>query len=547
MSDQAFAPPKGNCVRKNARQPDESRKLRADGWSDQPSLFDSRADHQAVIFRSLLDHLEIGVAHADREGVILYANPRFAEIFGQSPLNVIGSDLKRFIAVNSWDELAKAMERGIAGATEGVMNVTTDDLSPESVIRLSFSPLTTDQEVNTIEIVATEVTELVHTSKALKESEASLQSLSARLLQIQDEERRRLARDLHDTTGQELSVIIMSLDRLTKQLAGSSAERQKSASECVSRLRKVENDIRTLSYVLHPPLLDEMGLASALGWYLDGYQKRTGIKVERDIPAGVPRFSLEKETALFRVIQECLTNVYRHSGSHCVHVRLSVRPHSIEVAVQDQGRGFASDDVSKKPKSGVGIQSMKGRLEMVGGAFEISSDSSGTRVVATVPLEVNEVLTGNEWQEDRQVRGESEGHVSRRRILIADDHLVARRGIRTLFDNQPDLEICGEACNGLEALERAKALKPDLVILDLSMPKMGGLTVAGHIRKSGLETKVLVYTSHSYPQLEKTAIAVGCDGYVVKSDASHDLVRATRTVLNGGRFYRTLMANAQSA
>src|SRR6185437_14103990 len=205
----------------------------------------------------------------------------------------------------------------------------------------------------------TEVTELVHTSKALKESEASLQSLSARLLQIQDEERRRLARDLHDTTGQELSVIIMSLDRLTKQLAGLSAERQKSASECVSRLRKVENDIRTLSYVLHPPLLDEMGLASALGWFLDGYQKRTGIKVEREIPASVPRFALDKETALFRVMQECLTNVYRHSGSASVYVRLSVTPSAIEATVLDCGKGFTAEGFSGKPKSGVGLQSMK--------------------------------------------------------------------------------------------------------------------------------------------------------------------------------------------
>jgi CheY-like chemotaxis protein/two-component sensor histidine kinase len=387
----------------------------------------------------------------------------------------------------------------------------------------------------------------VQTTKALKESEASLQSLSARLLQIQDEERRRVARDLHDTTGQELSVVIMSLDHLTRQLAGLSSERHKAASDCVSRLRKVENDVRTLSYVLHPPLLDEMGLASALGWYLDGYQKRTGIKVERDIPTGVPRFSLEKETALFRVIQECLTNVYRHSGSHCVHVRLSAGPHWIEVAVQDQGKGFASEALPKTPKSGVGIQSMKGRLEMVGGSFDISSGSKGTRVLATVPLELNEVLRGNELQDDRQGRQASEDQVLRRRILIADDHMVARRGIRTLFDNQPDLEICGEACDGLEALERAKELKPDLVILDLSMPKMGGLTVANHIRKAGLETKVLVYTSHSYPQLETTAIAAGCDGYVVKSDATQDLVRATRTVLNGGRFYRAEMASAQSA
>ncbi len=534
---------------KNARRPEKSENPAGkSGVNEQLSLgFRPAASsfRPESLLQSLLDQLEIGVAHAERNGTILYANPRFAEILGQSVKKVTGSNLRQFTGVHSWVELATAMERGAVASTQGTMNVISDDLS-ERVIRLSFSPIAAGN-VRTIEIVATEVTELVQTSKALRQSEASLQSLSARLLQIQDEERRRLARDLHDTTGQELSVVIMSLDNLAQQLSGQESDRQRVALECVNRLRKVENDIRTLSYVLHPPLLDEMGLGSALGWYLDGFQKRTGIKVEREIPARVPRFSLDKETALFRVIQECLTNVYKHSGSHSVHVVLSMGTHWLEAVVQDQGKGFATGSVSKTPKSGVGIQSMKGRLEMVGGTFKISSDANGTRAVATVPLELNELLTTEERTEPKKEWHDPNGFVTRRRILIADDHQVARRGIRALFDSQPDLEICGEASDGLEALERTRELKPDLVILDLSMPKMGGLTAAGQIRRAGVDTKILVYTSHSYPQLEKTAKAAGCDGYVVKSDATQDLVRATRTILNGGQFYRNQMASAHSA
>ncbi|MGH9575128.1 MAG: response regulator [Candidatus Acidiferrales bacterium] len=533
-------------MRKNTPRRDRTTKP-ADVRADRPGLnFRPQLNFPITIFRSLLESLEIGVAHASVDGDILWANPRFAEIFGRPTHKLTGSKLKTLVHVAGWDSLATALKQGEREFAKGTMTVFAEDLSPGRSIELVFTPIMAGARP-TVEIVATEVTELANATKALKQSEASLQSLSARLLQIQDEERRRLARDLHDTTGQELSVVIMALDHLAKQLAGSPGERQKSASDCVNRLRKVENDLRTLSYVLHPPLLDEMGLASALGWYLDGYQKRTGIKVERDIPPGVPRFSAEKETALFRVIQECLTNVYRHSGSRCVHVRLSVGPRGIETTVQDQGKGFESDALSKEPNSGVGIQSMKGRLEMVGGSFEISSNRAGTRVVATVPLEVNEVLTSEDQEKDEEDRRRQDDQVVRRRILIADDHMIARRGIRTLFDNQPDLEICGEASDGLEALEQTKVLKPDLVILDLSMPKMGGLTVATQIRKAGIETKVLVYTSHSYSQLETTAMAAGCDGYVVKSDATHDLVRATRTVLNGGRFYRTEMPSARSA
>lgn len=533
-------------MRKSAPTQSRNTKHAANIGADQRDLFDLPENSQGCSFRSLLNNLGTGVALASVEGEVLWANPRFAEIFAKPLHKVVGSKLKTFVRTDSWAFLAKALKEGQWKSVKGNMNVFMDDLSPKRVIELLFTPIMAGERP-AVEIVATDVTELEQTTKALKQSEASLHSLSARLLQIQDEERRRLARDLHDTTGQELSVVIMALDHFAKQLTGSSGERQRSVLDCVNRLRKVESDIRTLSYVLHPPLLDEMGLGSALGWYLDGYQKRTGIKVEREIPASVPRFALDKETALFRVMQECLTNVYRHSGSASVYVRLSVTPSAIEATVLDCGKGFTAEGFSGKPKSGVGLQSMKGRLQMVGGSLDVSSDATGTRVVATVPLELDEVLASQERQDDPRDHRGSEDQVLRRRILIADDHLVARRGIRVLFDNQPDLEICGEACDGVEALERAKELKPDLVILDLSMPKMGGLTVASYIRKAGLETKVLVYTSHSYSQLERTAMAAGCDGYVVKSDATHDLVRATRTVLNGGRFYRTQMANAQSA
>jgi two-component system, NarL family, sensor kinase len=501
----------------------------------------------AHAFQALLDNLEIGVAHADLNGTILYANPRFAEILGQSPRRVIGSDIKRFIAVGSWIELARALDEGAKDSAEGTMNVVSDDLAPQRVIRLSLSPVATT-DGRTIEMVATEVTELVQTTKALEKSEALLQSVSARLLQIQDEERRRLARDLHDTTGQELSVVIMTLDQVAKNLGGLVADRQKPILESVRRLRKIESDIRTLSYVLHPPLLDEMGLGCALGWYLDGYEKRTRIEVERDIPPQVPRFSLDKETALFRVIQECLTNVYKHSGSKRVRVRLAAKPGSIEALVEDQGKGFAVENGSRTSRSGVGLQSMRGRLENVGGTFEIYSDASGTRVVVAVPVELHERLVSDPASTHPARESIHAGAAAdRRRILIADDHLVARRGIRMLFEGQPDLEICGEASDGLDALQKTKELKPDLLILDLSMPNLGGLSVANRVHEAGLATKILIYTSHSYPQLETTAKAVGCDGYIVKSDATQNLVRATRTILNGGKFYHVQEANAQIA
>jgi PAS domain S-box-containing protein len=499
------------------------------------------------LFRSLLENLEIGVAHADQEGNLLYANSRFAQILGHRFENLAGSNLQMFVAAASWPELCAALAESPRGATEGTMNVLSDGPGAVRVIRLSFSPLRNGPQTS-IAVVATEVTELVQTEKALKQSEASLHSVSARMMQIQDEERRRLARDLHDTTGQELSIIIMNLDRMARDRAESAEENRKITADCAQRLRKVESDVRTLSYVLHPPLLDEMGLASALSWYLEGFSKRTGIDIESDIPGDLPRFAIEKETALFRVVQECLANVFRHSGSDRARVSLSAKSSALEAVVEDYGKGFTGEGLAGKPRSGVGIQSMKGRLEFVGGSFDLQSGPAGTRITAAVPLSADEVYSKTEVSERSQIPAQrQEDSGARKRILIADDHQVARRGIRMLFEDQSDLEICGEAADGAEALAKTRELNPDLVILDLTMPLMGGFAAANRIRNSGRLTKIIIYTSHSYPQLETMAHAAGCDGYVAKSDASHDLIRATRTVLAGGTFYRSEISKATSA
>jgi CheY-like chemotaxis protein len=248
---------------------------------------------------------------------------------------------------------------------------------------------------------------------------------------------------------------------------------------------------------------------------------------------------LDKETALFRVIQESLRNVYRHSGSRRARVRVSANARSMEARVEDEGHGFAGASGRGKQKPGVGLQSMRGRLEIVGGTLDVHSGPHGTCVAARVAIQTRDAEGALDSAKGAPETAETGKKYVPKRILIADDHEVARRGIRILFEGQDDLEICGEASDGLEAVKRTKELKPDLVILDLSMPKMGGLVAAGQIRKEGLESKIIVYTSHALPQLERTAQLAGCDGYVTKSDATRDLLRATREVLGGAKFYRS--------
>jgi signal transduction histidine kinase len=216
---------------------------------------------------------------------------------------------------------------------------------------------------------------------------ANLRDLSARLLQLQDDERRRIARELHDSVGQflvglsiNLSTVRTEIERLVKTAT--------SLSDSETLVQEMTREVRTISHLLHPPLLDETGLVSAVRWYVDGFAKRSKISVELDVPDDFGRLSRELETAIFRVVQECLTNIHRHSGSAVAKIRIHHRDGQILVEVQDKGKGIAPEKLREMTAAGapgVGIRGMRERLRQLGGDLEISSDSSGTAVVARLP------------------------------------------------------------------------------------------------------------------------------------------------------------------
>jgi signal transduction histidine kinase/CheY-like chemotaxis protein len=524
----------------------------ADYWL--PKLDGSGKNGQigvAHVFRALLENLDVGVATVSPLGVILYANPRFAEILDVSSLaRVVGSNLRRFISAAGWKPLGDALAQAVRAPSEGQLEVQIEP-GTHRTIRMSFGLISRARSAPLIGIVAADLTELVAAAKALKHSEATLHSVSARLLQVQDEERRRMARDLHDITGQELAVAVMSLDQMAKNLESPRTDMRKSLAECAGWLRKVESEIRTLSYVLHPPLLDETGLGPALKWYVEGFTKRTGVRVNVAISQSLPRLPLEQETALFRVVQEGLTNVLRHSGTAEAEIRAACESGLVSVVIEDKGRGFDSRQVAAdRTKLGVGIPGMRGRLALVGGQLEVRSGSRGTSVIATVPVREDAAASAEVAGAvaDKKERGPSRDDRIRGapiRILIADDHEIARRGIRDLFRDERDLQICGEAEDGVETLAKVEQLKPDLLILDLSMPKIGGFSVVHRLRRSGNGPKVLIYSTHSHPDVERMARTLGCDGCVHKANAARDLVRGVRAVLRGDQFYEYEVARAR--
>ncbi len=225
-----------------------------------------------------------------------------------------------------------------------------------------------------------------------KSLEQELLHLTSQLFRLQDEERRRIARELHDGTAQNLFAISVNLAKADQLDGTQKEEMHKLIAECVSLGDESLREIRTLSYLLHPPLLDQAGLVSALQWYAQGFSKRSGIYVGV-FAEPIGRLPADLELALFRIVQESLTNVRRHSGSETASIRLEKKSHEIFLEIQDKGRGLATNKNTNEPNEtdelvemGVGIPGMQQRLRQLGGRLEIHSNGEGTKITAVVPM-----------------------------------------------------------------------------------------------------------------------------------------------------------------
>jgi signal transduction histidine kinase len=223
----------------------------------------------------------------------------------------------------------------------------------------------------------------------LKQATESLRELTSRLQQMRDDERRRIAGELHDSVGQLVSVLAMNIAAVRRQSERLDETEARALAESTQVVDQISREIRTISHLLHPPLLDAAGLASALRWYADEFAERSKIKVELDIPEELSRLSEDMEIAIFRMVQECLTNIHRHSGSSAAGITVREREHELYVEVRDQGRGISPDkqaQLRSSGRTGVGFRGMRERLRQLGGALEIRSGDSGTVVSATVPF-----------------------------------------------------------------------------------------------------------------------------------------------------------------
>jgi PAS domain S-box-containing protein len=335
-------------------------------------------------YRQIVDTMMEGIWVVDTEIRILLVNHQLAEMLDYSVEEMIGKFAYDFILEKNDTDLEAIKERRSRGVSEQYdAKLRRKDGSYVWVL-VSAAPIRDEngQYSGSLAMI-TDITERKHNEEQLKE-------LASRLLNLQDEERRRLARELHDETAQNLAALNIGLSRIKPMLTPDQEDAITLVSESESLCQRSLKEVRTVSYLLHPPMLDERGLGTALSWFVNGFSERSGIKVGFYHSPDIPRLPSDVESALFRVVQEALTNIHRHSGSAVAHISLTKELDQVVLVVKDEGRGLQENlhisDGIGVARLGVGIPGMRERLRLVGGQLKISSGSHGTTVTGIVPL-----------------------------------------------------------------------------------------------------------------------------------------------------------------
>jgi PAS domain S-box-containing protein len=332
----------------------------------------------------LLELLHDAIIVRDPNSVVLYWNRGAERMYGWSAAEAQGRISHEFFKTEfpePFEEMHKTLFE--TGVWEGELAHRTKD--GKRLFVESRQAVQRDEDGKPRRII-----EVNRDITGRREAEESLRSLSARLLQLQDEERRRIARELHDTTGQSLAALAIHLSAVNERIAGRDPVASDILREALGLSQEASDQTRTLSYLLYPPTLDFSGLKSALEWFADGFAQRSKIKVELDLALGEERVPQSLETALFRIVQESLTNMYRHSGGSLAMVRGRRQGNLVSLEISDNGKGIPPELLASLSgpggQVGVGIRGMKERSRQLGGKLRIKSGTSGTTIMVVLPI-----------------------------------------------------------------------------------------------------------------------------------------------------------------
>jgi PAS domain S-box-containing protein len=334
---------------------------------------------------ALVESSDDAIISKDLNGVIRTWNAGAQRLFGYTSEEAVGQPITLIVPLELRGEENQILGQLREG--ERIDHLETNRLTKNGSrvnVSLTIYPVRESRgRIIGASMIARDISERQRTEQVLRGAE-----LSGRLLTMQDQERRRIARELHDGLGQLLAAINMNVGRVMKEKANLSPATARCVEENSRLVDQALTEIRTLSYLLHPPMLDELGLASALKSYTQGFAERSKINVDLELTSDLGQLPKDHELCLFRIAQECLTNVHRHSGSSMAMVRLARTLNGIELEIKDEGRGLNKDIQAKLASGesvGVGFRSMQERVAQIGGTMTVQSNGHGTSVLVALP------------------------------------------------------------------------------------------------------------------------------------------------------------------
>jgi PAS domain S-box-containing protein len=475
--------------------------------------------------RTILKAAPIGIVTMDREGRVTTWNDAAARIFGYSADEVIGR-INPAIPDDALAGFRESISRVLEGAT--IQTELLEIRKDRSVIHVSMVRAPHHDEHGTVKGIIT----LVEDITAKREVENDLVRVRSALAEVRSEEARRIARELHDDIGQRLALVSFDIEGMASRPLVSRDELVTSIRSCQQNIRDIGEALRQISHRMHPSVLEHLGLSKALGHLWADFSKREGIPVRFQsevLTIDVPRST---GASFYRIAQEALRNISKHANAVDVEVKLAVVGQALQLCIIDSGAGFETSAV----KSGLGLHSMRERTELASGSFTVTSElGSGTRIVVSVPLHESyrrqTLLAGNDVERpDEHIKLQT----MKCRLLIGDDHPLFASGVAKLLEEI--YEVVGMVGDGLELVRAAERLKPDLVLLDISMPIMDGFEAARRIRRSVPDAKLLFLTTYSSPTYAEEAFKSGADGYLVKHAALSELPIAIDAVLKGHQY-----------
>jgi PAS domain S-box-containing protein len=358
-----------------------------------------RTEDQIRLQARIVQAERVAVIATQLDGEIVYLNPAAEELYGWQSQEVVGRNIVELVVptnkLESANQIMKALRAGESWTGEFTLKrkdgsqftafVTDSPIFDEAGLLIGIVGVSHDLTALKEALLKLE-TQVEDGSRNLKLANKNLRRLSSRLMQVRDEESRRLARDLHDSAGQLLTAVNMNNAIIKGQFHKLDAAGARAAVENEKLISQISREIRAITYLLHPPLLDEFGLETALRMYVEGYTKRSDIRVDLTVAPDFGRLPEEMEIACFRFIQECLVNVHRHSKSPSAAIKLGYQRRRVYIEVRDEGRGFSLSQLSESRENGVGLAGMRERIRYLDGTLDIKSDANGTVLIARLPL-----------------------------------------------------------------------------------------------------------------------------------------------------------------